>query len=493
MSAREVPPPLVSHLRRLGAQAAVYGAADVFTSVVSFALLPLFTRLLTPADYGALGILQLRSSVTKSGFRLGLDGAYFRVYYDQEDDAARRRLAGTVVAFTAAAGTLLFVLAVLGAPLLGGLLFSRASPPLVWLLLVLADTYVSAFSFVPQALLRIDQRPAAFALFSVLRHALNIGLKLALLTHGYGVSGVLLSDLVATSAFTLALLPLLARRATWTLDRAQLRELLAFGLPRVPHGLMLQAQNLIDRPILEALGALSQVGLYHVGYTLGGTVKFALSAFEPAWQPFVYAQIQKPEARAMLARVVTCVATLFVTLGLCLALFSREIVRVMTAPQYHVAAPVVPIVALAYVLHGAFLLTSIGIAVAKQARWYPLITLASAVTNVAGNLLLIPHFGMLGAAWATVAAYAVMAGMGYAISRRLYPLPLESGRLARVALSAALVYAASLAAPEALLPAVGVKAGLLLGFPLLLVVSHAVTPRELRQVRDVLAAGRQSS
>jgi O-antigen/teichoic acid export membrane protein len=353
-----------------------------------------------------------------------------------------------------------------------------------------ADTYVGAFSFVPQALLRIEERPRLFALYALARHTVNIGLKVLLLLQGFGAAGVLVSDLVATGVFTLALLPLLARRATFALDRAQLREVLAFGLPRVPHGLMLQAQNLADRPILEAFGALSQVGFYHVGYTLGGTVKFALSAFEPAWQPFVYAQIRKPGARETLGCVVTYVATVFVALGLVLAVLSREIVRVMTAPAYHVAAPVVPVVALAYVLHGAFLLTSIGIAIEKKARYYPLITFVSAGTNIAFNFLLIPRLGMMGAAWATVVSYAVMAGLGFVISRRLYPVPFETGRLARVVAAASAVYAASLAAPDALVAAVGVKLALLAAFPALLVLTGVVTPAERRYVLDALAKRR---
>jgi O-antigen/teichoic acid export membrane protein len=484
------PASLAALLRRLGSQAAVYGAADVFTSVVSFALLPLFTRLLTPADYGALGILQLVSSVTKVLFRLGLDGAFLRLHFDRHDEDARRRLAGTALLFSAAVGALLLALLALVAPFVNSLLFHNARPPVLWLLLVAADTYVGVFSFVPQALLRAEERASAFALYSVGRHALNIGLKLWLLLQGFGVTGVLLSDLAATTAFSLALLPLLRGRARPAFDRAQLRELLSFGLPRVPHGLLLQAQNLIDRPMLEAAGALSQVGLYHVGYTLGGTVKFALSAFEPAWQPFVFAQVRRPEAAGLLARVVSVVATAFVAMGLAVALLARELVQVMTAPAYHAAAAVVPVVALAYVLHGAFLLTSIGIAVAKQARWYPLITLASATTNVVCNLLLIPRFGLMGAAWATVAAYAVMAAAGFVVARRLYPLPLEHGRLARVIAAAALIYAASLTAPAALVPALAVKSGLLLAYPVLLALVGAIRPEELREVRSALAGGR---
>jgi O-antigen/teichoic acid export membrane protein len=465
-------------LRELAGHALTYGAADVFTNALSFLLLPLFSRLLSAEDYGVLGVLQLLASLTKVLFRLGLDGAFLRVHYDQADAAAQRRLAGTVALFAAAVGSLLFALVVLSSPWLLRLLFSHARPPALWVVLVAADTWLGTFAFVPQALLRIAGHSRAFAGFSMLRHAVNLALKVTLLVAGWGVAGVLVSDLVATAVFSGALVPTLWRGSTLAFDRAGLREVLAFGLPRVPHGLLLQAQNLVDRPLLEAHVPLAQVGLYQVGYTLGSAVKFALSAFEPAWQPFVYAQIKRPDAQTTLARVVTYVCAAFVLLGLGLALFARELVHIMTAPALHAAWPVVPIVTLAYVLHGVFLLTSIGIGIEKKARYYPLVTLASAGTNVVANLVLLPRFGMLGAAWATLASYALMALLGFVLSRRLYPLPFEYGRLARVVLAAAAVYAASFLAPAALLPALAVKAVLLVLFPALVLGSGAISAEE---------------
>ena len=251
----------------------------------------------------------------------------------------------------------------------------------------------------------------------------------------------------------------------------------------MPHGLLLQVQSLADRRILAAFVSMSEVGLYSVGYTFGTAVKFALSAFEPAWQPFVSAQMSKPEGRQTLARLVTYVLSGFVFCALGVAVLGREVVRLMTAPAFHAAAPVVPVVALAYLLHGVFLLTSIGIGISKKARYYPIVTLASAGTNVAGNLLLIPRFGILGAAWATVASYVVMAGLGLLISQRLHPIPFELGRLARVVAPAVVVYAVSLLSPEAFVPAVAVKCALLLAFPVLVVATGALTAEERAWLR----------
>jgi O-antigen/teichoic acid export membrane protein len=223
-----------------------------------------------------------------------------------------------------------------------------------------------------------------------------------------------------------------------------------------------------------------------VAYALGAGVKFALSAFEPAWGPFVYSRIHEADAPRTLARVITWAWLAFAAAGAGIAIFARELLEIFTSrPEFRLGAPVIPVVALAYLFHGVFLLTSIGIGVRKRTRWYPIITGASATTNVAANLVLIPRLGMLGAAWATVLSYAVMAGLGFAISRRLYPLPLEWGRLGRITAAALAVFVAARLVPTgALAVAIPVKLGLLAALPALLLASGFPTPEERRALSE---------
>lgn len=479
-------------IRKLASHSLVYGAADVFTNVVNFLLVPLYTAFLRPQDYGTLALLLLFSTVAKIAFRMGLDSGFFRVHYDLDDERRRRRLAGSVAVFAAILGTALFGLVVLLREPLNLLLFSHEAPGSRLLLLAAADVWLGCFAFVPLNLLRIQDRPGLFSTLSGLRHLVNTVLKVVLVVRGHGVEGILWSDLLATGLFSLSLLPILLRHASFCLDLPLLRETLAFALPKVPHGILVQALNLADRKILDLFVSRAEVGLYQVGYTFGSGVKFALSAFEPAWQPFVYSQIRKPDAPRTLARVASYAFLVFACCGLGLATLGRELLVLMTpkSPEFRAAAAVIPVVALAYVLHGAFLLGSIGIGIEKRAGYYPLVTALSAAANIAANFVLIPPFGMLGAAWATVIAYAVMAGSGFVFSRRLYPIPFEWPRLARIVAAALACFAASRLAPEALWPAVAVKGLLLLGFPLLLAASGFLTPEErLRAGRLLRGAG----
>jgi O-antigen/teichoic acid export membrane protein len=164
--------------------------------------------------------------------------------------------------------------------------------------------------------------------------------------------------------------------------------------------------------------------------------------------------------------VATYAFAAFLTVAVAVAVLGGEVLVLMTPrrPAFWAGAVIVPVVALAYAFHGAFLLGSIGIGIEKRARYYPMITAAAAATNVGFNFLLIPRFGIMGAAWATVASYAVMAALGFFLSRRLYPVPFETRRLASLAAGALVVYGLSLLAPAARLPALAVKLMLVAAF-----------------------------
>jgi O-antigen/teichoic acid export membrane protein len=480
-------PSLLRDLQKLAGHSAVYGAADVFTTVVNLLLVPLYTAYLGAAEYGDLALLFLFSTAAKILFRLGLDAGFFRVHYEMETDEDRRRLAGTVSLFSFGAASALFALVtLLREPITRALL--GPSAPSGWIVLAAADVYAGTFAFVPLSLLRIQDRPRLFSALSIVRHTVNVVLKVVLVTRGHGVAGILWADLAATAAFAVSLAPILVRNTALRFSPALLRETLAFALPKVPHGILVQVLNLADRKILDVFATRAEVGLYHMGYTFGGGVKFALSAFEPAWGPFVYAQAKREDGARKLARMATYAYAAFAAAALGVAALGPDLLRLMTPrnPAFHAAAPVVPVVALAYLLHGVFLLTSVGIGIARAARYYPMVTAAAAAANVAANLALVPRMGAMGAAWATVLAYAVMAALGFAFSRRVFPIPFEGARLLKLTVAAGVAYALA-----ALVPGVGTFAatwrGLaLFAYPAAAALLGVLRPDEASRLRRIV-------
>jgi O-antigen/teichoic acid export membrane protein len=476
---------LLGHLKTLVRRSAIYGSADVFGTVVNFLLLPTLTRHLTSSDYGTLGILLLFGVTTKILSRMGLDSGFFRIYYEQKTDPARRTFATSITVTAGIIAVTLFTASALFAEPISHLLLGSNQGKLV--VLVATDTLLASFAFIPMSLFQIEGRAGYFTGATVFRNTLNLALKVLLVVQGWGVEGVLWSDVISSALFVLALAPTLWRNLGLGYSGQMLREALAFGLPKVPHGLAYQALNLADRKILDHFTTRAEVGLYHVAYMFGTGVKFFLSAFALAWVPFVYSLLERPDAPHTLARIATYVAACFTAIGLVIAVLAREILALMTAPAYHAAWPVIPVIVLAFLLQGLYTLTGIGIGISKKAIYYPVLTFAAAFVNISLNFLLIPRFGKMGAAWATVGGYAVMAGLGYYFANRHYPIPFEWRRLGLIGLAAALSFSVSLAAPEPSLTALLVKAGALAIFPGALYAFGFFKEKEIAWLKALIA------
>jgi O-antigen/teichoic acid export membrane protein len=372
--------------------------------------------------------LLLLSTFLKIVFRLGLDSGFIRIFYDLEE-TERPRFAGTVALFSAGFASMAFALVWIFSAEVSVALFENPDG-ILWVRLVAADLLASSFVFVPFALLRIEGKASTFSTYSLIRHAANTVLKVILIVSGLGVTGALVSDVVGSALLAILLFFELRKRATVAFEWAPLREALRFGLPKVPHGVLVQTLNLADRRILESFVSLAEVGVYQVGNSFGAAMKFPLSAFEPAWQPFVFENAKKEGGPREIALVATRMSILFIAVAIGLALVLPDVLRLVSRNEaYHAAAPVVPVMVLAYLFQGFFLLASVGIAIAKEARYYPAITASAAALNIGLNLWLIPHFGIMASAWATVAGYALMALMGSSISMRLFPIPIQWTRI----------------------------------------------------------------
>jgi O-antigen/teichoic acid export membrane protein len=427
-------------LAELGGQLVVYGIGDVATSIVGFLLLPIFTSLLSPADYGVLGLLTTVEVVVKIVFRWGVDASFMRFYYDCDDEAARQRLAGTIAVFLIAVNGALLVAALAAAPWMAAWLFGKRgyTPALQ---LVLVNTFVGGFYFLPFHVLRIQRRALAFSLANFARTFGTLLLRiLFVIGLGQGVMGVVLADTFVTAVFAPALAVWFAPHIRAVLSRTLLREVLRFGLPRVPHGI---AQQFIGPGThagllraflpLPAAAVAAAVGLYTVPASLGLAMKYFLSAFETAWAPFYFATMKEPDARRTFAGITTYGMAVLILLAAGLSAISTDLVRLMTKPAYVAAAGVIPWITVGVVLQGFYLLTSIGLNITKHTEYYPVATAVGAAVNVTANAALIPWIGVLGPAVANALAYGVLAVLAYRFSHRFYPVPHEWGRLARLA------------------------------------------------------------
>jgi O-antigen/teichoic acid export membrane protein len=437
---------VASRIKSLFRNLVIYGLGDVATSLVSFLLLPLYTRYLAPADYGIIAMLLTIEAVAKILFRWGVDTAFMRLYFDCGDTAGRQRLASTIFFFLLAVNGSLVVASVAASGWLSLALLGTPNHGLL-VALVIANTFVASFYFIPLQVLRIGERSGQFIALVFARSAATLVARLVLVIGMHkGVLGIVLADVAVTTVYSLVLIRWFVPLVRPVFSRPILREALAFGLPRIPHSIASQVIGLADRYFLRAYRTLDEVGIYSIGASFGLALKLFLSAFEYAWTPFFLGLMNEPDAKTIYSRVSTYVLAVLVLLVAGLCAVSPDLIRLATTARFHSAAPVTPWIAVGVMFQGVYLVGSIGLIITKRTRQYPVATGIAAATSVIANALLIPTYGVLGAAWANAIAYATLAGVTVGMSWRVYPILYEWRRLAIIFGSGALAFVAATAA-----------------------------------------------
>jgi O-antigen/teichoic acid export membrane protein len=424
---------VLARIKNLFGNLVIYGLGDAATSIVSLLLLPVFSSYLSPADYGIITMLLTIEAVTKVLFRWGVDTAFMRLYYDCADQPARQQLASTIFFFLLTVNGTLVAGAVLASGWLSARIYGTPSHAIL-IALTVCNTFVANFYFIVFQVLRIGQKSAQFIALSFIRSAGTIVARLALVVWaGMGVFGIVAADVMVTAMVALIMTPWFASLIRPVFSREVIREALGFGLPRVPHSVASQIIGFADRYFLNAYGTLSDVGLYSVGASFGLALKFFLGAFETAWTPFFLGLMRERDAKRVYSTVSTYVVALLILLVAGLCATAPSVVRLFTNVRFHSAAAVTPWIALGVMFQGLYLVGSIGLVITKRTKLYPLATGTAAAVSLSANALLIPRFGMMGAAWANMISYATLATVTVSFSWYVYPIQYEWSRLLRVA------------------------------------------------------------
>jgi O-antigen/teichoic acid export membrane protein len=447
---------LFGKIRELSKNITVYGLGDVAVSAINVFLLPVYVLYFSAADYGAIALLGVLEVVAKIVFRFGLDGAFMRFYYDCRDDRERQRLASTIFFFLLALNGAIVAILLAASPwIAAGLIGDRAYTPALRLMLL--NTFAIGFTFIPFHVLRVERRTVTFSLLTLARSVLTIAIRLALVIRlGMGVTGLYLADVIVTIAIMAVLLRWFVPLVRPLFSSDVLRETLAFGLPRVPHAAAQQVSAVGDKLILGLYTTLENIGVYSQAVSVGLTQKLFLSAFESAWAPFYYATVKEPDAPRVFRLVTTYGVAILALLTAGLSAVGTDALRAMTHgrliapvdPRWSAVSVVIAFTAIGVFFQGVYLLTSIGLNITKQTRYYPVATMTAAAVNVGLNFLLIPRHGIVGAAWANGVSYGVQAVLGFRLSQRHYPIPYEWGRLARVCGAGVAAYAVAVLLPS---------------------------------------------
>ena len=419
--------PVRSLFTRLLTGGSAYQASSVVAALLALVTLPLYTRALTKADFGIAETLLTFIILVSILLRVGLGEAFVRHYHLAEAGHERARLAATTVATVLAISTVVALLGLALAAPLSRLLFGFEDEGIMRLGILGLWAFTNLE--IAYALLRVEERRRAYLVASLTNVLLTVALTVLLVVvldrgaDGY-VAGNYVASTIVLLGLWLTLRPKLAER------RVPLAPLLRFGVPTVPADATVFALNVVDRAYILRTQSAAAAGLFALSVKLATAVILAVRGFQLAWPPLAYSISDDARAQRFYAAVTTwyVVATGLVVAGL--TLLGRQVVRLLAAPDYFEAHEALPWVALGWGMYGLYLvLVTIGGRAGVTTRNFPA-ALAGVVVNVAALVALVDPLGIAGAGIALVAAYAVMIVVLHLLTRRLFAVPFEWGRLA---------------------------------------------------------------
>lgn len=408
---------------KLTQSSAIYGIGNMLQRFAGLLLLPVFTRYLTPGEYGAYALLTILGALVQPIFNLGMNAAMGPSYFKAREARGKDRVIWSALLLCLVSASALLLIAwlqpqlALRAALVGDEYAYAAS---VFLSGIAANILITPLA----QKLQFEQRAQAFVAIRVVG-TLAFALVSVFTVVGLdrGVAGVVEAQ-TAGYLLSLALFFLFGRpHGPVRVERRILQSILRTGLPMVPSFAFLFIMANAGRYALQLYAGESAVGTYSVGFQIGTAINMLISALATAWYPFFMSYIDKREEAAILFGKLTTYYVL--TVGcVCLAIFAGAdlLSHYLVDPAFYDSRQVVGLISLAFACTGLFNLFLPPVYFHDRVYLVMPIQACAAGVSILFAALLVPRIGLIGAALSMLAGHLSMATMLHLHNRLAKPL-----------------------------------------------------------------------
>jgi O-antigen/teichoic acid export membrane protein len=445
----------------------VYGMGTIVPRLLNYFLLtPFYTRVFQQGEYGVITELYAYMAFLLVLLTYGMETTFFR-FAEKEPDP--RKVYSTSF-FSLLATSLLFtiIVVVFNRPLSGLIHYASNPEYITWFSVIVALDAVTA---IPFAYLRKQNKALRFSLLKVVNVLANIGLNFFFLylcplmlekdpgswvrlvyDPNIGVGYAFIANLAASGLTLLMVIPDILRMKP-VLDRELLGRMLRYAFPLLIVGLAGMVNEVSDKIIFKYLVripegnadpegyVMSQLGLYGASYKLAVLMTLFIQMFRYAAEPFFFSQAKESDARQVYAQVMKYFILFCLVIFLGVTLFI-DFVQYFIGPDFREGVYIVPIVLLANLLMGVVFNLSMWYKLQDMTRFGAYIALIGAAVTIGMNILLVPGYSYLGAAWGHFAAYVVMTLVSFIWGQRHYRIDYPLKRIGLYCLLAAVLFLA---------------------------------------------------
>ncbi|WP_321294953.1 oligosaccharide flippase family protein [Marinifilum fragile] len=433
-------------LKKLAGETAIYGVSSIVGRFLNWLLVPLYTYIFAPDEYGIVANLMSYVALFLVLLTYGMETGYFR-FANKEGKAD---ITFTTGFLSLSVSTLVFWL----------LIFIFLNPMADYLkisdhkeyILLLATTLgLDAITALPFAKLRLQNRAFRYAGLKLINIFTNLGINLFFLVlcpwvhenfqnipiesiwnPNIGVGYIFIAFCVASVINFLLLLPDL-KSLKFKMDSGLLKEILSYSWPILVVSVCGQINLNLDKMLMpnlipESMDPMYQTGIYGANYKLAVIMTLFIQAFRYAFEPFFFAQSKQENSQQVYADVLKyfTVFCLLIFLGV---MFYIDIVKLLIKSNYHEGLSIVPYVLLGNLFFGVFFSLSLWYKLSDKTRYGAIMAILGSVITIVLNIVLVPKIGYQGAAYAVFLCFGIMMVVSYLLGQKHYPVPYDIKRI----------------------------------------------------------------
>ena len=432
-------------LKTLASQTAVYGLSSIIGRMLNYLLVPLYTRVFVPEEYGVVTELYAYVAFLAVLLTYGLETAYFRFVSKAGLSAKDKSLvySTSLISLVVTSSFFLIFTLICSQDIAYFIGYYNKSQYVEWLAIIVVLDAVSSISF---ARLRNENKALRFTCIRLINILTNISLNIYFILYKqYGIEYIFISNLISSLLAIVCLSPQMFYH-TWAFDQKLWRKMMIYALPLLFVGLAGITNEVVDRIllkyfVLDSEKAMSEIGLYGAFYKLSIIMALFIQTFRYAAEPFFFNQESNKNNKQVYAEVMKYFVIAMSLIFLVVTIF-YNFFEMFLGPEYHDERGflVVSILLLANFFLGIYYNLSIWYKLTEKTIYGAYISFFGAIITLALNVILIPFFGFIGSAWATLACYFGMMTTSYLMGKRFFPIPYNLKRISVYFFSMMLIY-----------------------------------------------------
>lgn len=430
----------------------IYMIGDILRHSVSLIMLPIYTRYLSTADYGAVELLSMIIDFASIIFGARIAQAIFRFFCATDDELEKKNIMASAYLLGVMSNGLGAIAVAFLSGFLSVAIFSDASFQ-IYIVLFAVTMFLLPLIEIPLVYIRAQQKPMLFVAYSLMKLLIQLALNLYFVVYReMHVEGVVYSSVISSAVMAFVLFCYFFPKIGFNASIITCKKLFTFSLPLKLAAIGSFYLTFGDRLILKIYTDLSHVGIYSLGYKFGFIFSIlAWVPFEKMWDVEKYSIYKRPNAKSDYQMIFVNMSLFLIIIGLGISVLSKDVLRLMSDPAFWGAHEIVPIIIIAYIIQAWTKYCDLGVLINNKTIYIAFAEMIAVVVITAAYFILIPLYGIQGAAYATVVGFLSRLVWITYKSNQFYDMQLPWKKVLYTLVFAISVFIASQFMPEDLL------------------------------------------